>query len=408
MHRNAKLTPAGRRILVDRIASGRPAAHVAAEMGVARKPATSGGAAGWPRARPACRTDRAGRGALPPACRLGSSARSSGCDGAASSAPCASAGGWAWPAPPCIACSAGSASTASPGSTARPDGSSDACTSTPGLETCSTSTSRSWAASPQAAAGARTAAAATAMGATAASVTPTSTPPSTTTPVSPTARFWPTSARSPRSRSGSARAAGSPSAASASGPCSPTTVRATAAPTSLAPAWPPASRHRRTRPYRPQTNGKVERFNRTLLEEWAYVRVYRSEAARTAARGTSRRPSSRGCVRNVPHRRREGDFEVVGRASNGQEAVDRAPALRPAVVLMDLRMREMDGVEAMRQNAGRRNPADDRRGPGGLPARAARADGRTRLLAASGAHAGLPKRRGRPCALMRCAGPRLS
>ena len=46
---------------------------------------------------------------------------------------------------------------------------------------------------------------------------------------------------------------------------------------------------------------------------------------------------------------------MVGRASNGQEAVDRAPALRPAMVLMDLRMREMDGVEAMRQNAGRRN-----------------------------------------------------
>ncbi|MFD6892909.1 integrase core domain-containing protein, partial [Streptomyces sp. NPDC059957] len=39
----------------------------------------------------------------------------------------------------------------------------------------------------------------------------------------------------------------------------------------------------RTRPYRPQTNGKVERFNRTLLEEWAYLRPYTSNDERTAA-----------------------------------------------------------------------------------------------------------------------------
>ena len=38
-----------------------------------------------------------------------------------------------------------------------------------------------------------------------------------------------------------------------------------------------------TRPYRPQTNGKVERYNRTLLNEWAYARPYRSEQARTRA-----------------------------------------------------------------------------------------------------------------------------
>ncbi len=38
--------------------------------------------------------------------------------------------------------------------------------------------------------------------------------------------------------------------------------------------------HKRTRPYRPQTNGKVERLNRTLLDEWAYARLWTSDAAR--------------------------------------------------------------------------------------------------------------------------------
>ena len=42
-------------------------------------------------------------------------------------------------------------------------------------------------------------------------------------------------------------------------------------------------RHKRTRPYRPQTNGKIERFHRTLADGWAYAKFYGSETERRAA-----------------------------------------------------------------------------------------------------------------------------
>ena len=41
--------------------------------------------------------------------------------------------------------------------------------------------------------------------------------------------------------------------------------------------------HKRTRPYRPQTNGKIERFHRTLADGWAFKKFYNSESARLAA-----------------------------------------------------------------------------------------------------------------------------
>jgi transposase InsO family protein len=42
-------------------------------------------------------------------------------------------------------------------------------------------------------------------------------------------------------------------------------------------------RHLRTKPYRPRTNGKVERFHQTMAREWAYGVVYRSHRQRNQA-----------------------------------------------------------------------------------------------------------------------------
>jgi len=43
------------------------------------------------------------------------------------------------------------------------------------------------------------------------------------------------------------------------------------------------AKHKRTRPWRPQTNGKAERFIQTLINEWAYARPYDSNEERSAA-----------------------------------------------------------------------------------------------------------------------------
>ena len=63
-------------------------------------------------------------------------------------------------------------------------------------------------------------------------------------------------------------------------------------------------RHLRTRPRRPQTNGKAERFIRTMLSGWAYGAIYRSSQERTAALD--------GWLWHYNHRRRH---QAIGRAT---------------------------------------------------------------------------------------------
>ena len=104
------------------------------------------------------------------------------------------------------------------------------------------------------------------------------TPRSTHTHGWPTPNCWATNAKPPPPRSGYAPTHGSPSTASLlkkvltdNGSC----YRSHAFRDALG-----EIKHRRTRPYRPQTNGKVERFHRTLADEWAYARLYTSDRER--------------------------------------------------------------------------------------------------------------------------------
>jgi transposase InsO family protein len=91
-------------------------------------------------------------------------------------------------------------------------------------------------------------------------------------------------------------------------------------------------RHLFTRPYRPRTNGKAERFIQTLTNRWAYGAIYGSSAERTAAlpgwltHYNFRRPH--GSLSHKPPGARLRELTDVARATCSRSALIRPPARR--------------------------------------------------------------------------------
>jgi transposase InsO family protein len=99
-------------------------------------------------------------------------------------------------------------------------------------------------------------------------------------------------------------------------------------------------KHSRTRPYRPQTNGKAERFIRAMLAEWAYAAVYGSPEERAAALSarlerynTTRRHGALGYRPPIARLRELTQNNVAGTYSSGPAARGSInPSAKKAVV----------------------------------------------------------------------------
>ena len=98
---------------------------------------------------------------------------------------------------------------------------------------------------------------------------------------------------------------------------------------------------KKTRPCRPQTNGKVERYHRILLEEWAYIRPWTSEHQRAAAYARLR-PLLQSPP--IPRRTRMGNTHQHPQGARSQSSTTRPP-VRPLA-------RWKDGVDGQRVDVG--------------------------------------------------------